>query len=74
MSTRAWSAVHVSSLLTIREQPSFGSAGRIAGSSTHLIPERKRLTGIEERDLPVILPVRFLRVVDCFPEMAYFPM
>jgi hypothetical protein len=40
-------AVHISSPFTIREQLSVGSAGLIAGPSTHLIPERKRLTGFE---------------------------
>jgi hypothetical protein len=43
-----WSAVHISSLFTIREQISFGSAGLIAGSFRHLNPEEQRLTGIEE--------------------------
>jgi hypothetical protein len=42
-----WGDVHISSLFTIREQRIVGSAGLIAGPSTHLIPERKRLTGFE---------------------------
>ena len=66
-------AVHISSPFTIREQLSVGSAGLIAGPSTHPIPERKRLTGFEgARSAGGFAGLVPRLCVDCFPEMAYF--
>jgi hypothetical protein len=57
-------------LFAIHEQLGSGSAGLIAGSSTHLIPGKKRLTGIEGARSAGDLPVRFPKVIDYFPKMA----
>jgi len=57
-------------LFAIYEQLGSGSAGLIAGSSTHLIPEKKRLTGIEGARSAGDLPFDFLGFIDYFPKMA----